>query len=42
MKSKTKIHSIDDDIVKRLPYIDINKVFFEKVDGSIENGLFGL
>ncbi len=31
MKSKAKIHSIDDDnVVRPLPYIDINKAFFER------------
>lgn len=36
MKSKTKTHSIRDDIVKPLPYIDINKAIFEKVEGLRE------
>jgi hypothetical protein len=36
VKSKTKTHSIRDDIVKPLPYIDINKAIFEKVEGLRE------
>lgn len=36
MKSKTKTHSIRDDIVKPLPYININKAIFEKVEGLRE------
>ena len=36
MKSKTKTHSIRDDIVKPQPYIDINKAIFEKVEGLRE------
>ncbi len=36
MKSKTKTHSIRDDIVIPEPYIDINKAIFEKAEGSRE------
>jgi hypothetical protein len=36
VKLKAKTHSINDDIVRPLPYININMVFFERVEGSTE------